>query len=95
MTNDLKNFLEGEETRIKTIIETYQKDLVPFSHFLFTEMIKDHDTRLINFVLSLVEKEVEKERLKPEHKGSYEVTVCGITNEMCDKISTILNNLRV
>lgn len=67
MTNDLKNFLEGR-----------------YANVLKGEVLdtKENDIVLINFVLSLVEKEVETE-LGTEFDRAF------------DKVSTIINNLKV
>lgn len=75
MNNDLKNFLEGEKRRFE----------VNFLDEDYIEFYKDHDTKLVNFVLDLVEKEVEK---KKYGKGSDE-------HIYLDELSTIVNNLRV
>lgn len=87
MTNDLKNFLLVERTDLVGTYLTNEDD----SRNLET-LLKDHDTRLINFVLDLVEKEVEKkykeaERFVPFQKIHYQSAL--------KDISTIINNLRV
>lgn len=82
--NNINEFLEQENNYLK-------------EHFGDKQMlfVKKNQRNLINFVLGLVQTEVEKQRVTPEHKGSYEVTVCGITNEMCDRFSTIITNLKL
>lgn len=87
MTNNLKNFLEEEQQDVthKMFNDVVDKmeDITPFD---FMGRIRDHDTRLINFVLDLVEKEVEKKKGADFYIGEL-ITI--------DDISTIINNLRV
>jgi len=56
MTNDLNNFLERETQNITQyayfVDHQSEEDLA--------EVVREHNTRLINFVLELVEKEVNK-----------------------------------
>ena len=47
-----------------------------------TQSLKEHDNRLINFILSEVEREVEKELGTEFDRAS-------------EKVSTIINNLRL
>ena len=76
MTNDLKNFLEGR-----------------YANVLKGEVLdtKENDIVLINFVLSLVEKEVEKYSI--EMQGGNPFPTEG--ESTAKDISTIINNLRV
>ena len=73
MTNDLKNFLE---VRYASVLK---------GEVLYT---KESDRTLINFVLDLVEKEVEN-----YFKGLIHIPNPQLTKEKL--ISTIINNLRV
>lgn len=80
MTNDLKNFLEYEQqgyTEHNFLSDGVIDDL---------KWLNKHDERLLNFVLSLVEKEVNG--LSSSWKGE-------LYNEALDDISTLINNLRV
>lgn len=90
MTNDLKNFLEVEKD-----------DFVSGNTELF-HWLEQHNDRLINFVLDLVGKEVEKQRVdyRSEYKDMDEIMKCikqteeRTNNFLIDDISTIINNLR-
>ena len=113
MTNNLKNFLEGEYRSFGT---DYGEpigfkegakfccggDYCDGNHLEDMQDLKNHDTRLINFVLDLVEKEVGK---LPEVSGCVGIfmhTSPTEAKEWCcprhygqSDISTIINNLRV
>ena len=49
--------------------------------------LKDHDTRLINFILSEVEREVEKKQYYSDDGQQYVTSI--------EDISTIINNMKV
>ena len=51
---------------------------------------KDHDTRLINFVLDTVMEEIGK--LYEPYEGEEQIM---IEHHILDKVSTIINNLKV
>lgn len=87
MTNDLKNFLD---------VET--KNITQYAYFVehqseeeLAEVIQEHNARLINFVLELVEKEVEKLKRTDETQMNED----HVYDEALSDISTIINNLRV
>ena len=76
MTNDLKNFLENEQeyyTQHNFLSDGIVDDL---------KWLNKHDTRLINFVLDLVDRKI---------KEKYHCD----TEEEQQLLSTIINNLRV
>lgn len=93
MTNDLKNFLCHEEIEFRAKAQSEGKNgFLTDSHYATslmvddkkaTDWLRDHDTRLINFVLDLVEKRL-KEKANNEE---LELTP--------QDISTIINQLRV
>lgn len=100
MTNDLKNFLE-EETKGLFDKKLVTKQLPNGYRELLGEQvsmsllwnlydaIKDHDTHLVNFVLDLVEKEVEKKTIV------WADTLQGYIKIVPKHdISTIVNNLK-
>lgn len=91
MTNDLKNFLDGEQQDVThkmfNDVVDEMEDLTPFD---FMGRIRDHDIRLVNFVLDLVGKEVGK--LYKPYEGEEQIM---IEHHMLDDISTIINKLRV
>ena len=97
MTNDLKNFLEGENERFykEPVRELHLKEENAdgsFSEQVYMHnWVKEHDTRLINFVLDLVEKEVGKLKRTDETQMNED----HVYDEALDDISTIINNLRV
>lgn len=87
MTNDLNNFLERETQNITQyayfVDHQSEEDLA--------EVVREHNTRLINFVLSEVEKEVKSK--------SFEIKTPETISELqkvtsLDSVSTIINNLR-
>lgn len=97
MTNDLKNFLEEQNSIFyKTLCDSDSNEGVDdYGLWIFNgdKMVKDieiitqkHNTRLINFVLDLVAKEVEKKKGTDFYIGEL-ITI--------DDISTIINKLRV
>jgi hypothetical protein len=112
MTNDLKNFLEGDfignnvhsvythclscgawgiNLPLDKMCGNCTKDTDTYTYY-DKETVALHDTRLINFVLDLVEKEVEKKKKEAEsfvpfQKIHYQSAL--------KDISTIINNLRV
>ena len=98
MTNDLKNFLEEEITDLGIDFGHSNKcDLQPpndgeqmcsCGYEQIESRVKSMNTRLINFVLDLVEKEVGLNEHFVIVDGKNEV---GITTR---KVSTIINNLR-
>ena len=90
MTNDLKNFLE-EEKQIDYQLFCFDKEDESWS--INEERLKERDTRLINFVLDLVEKEVEKKLLKKARQTDYADRT--EYDEASEIISTIINKLRV
>lgn len=97
MTNDLKNFLEEEITdfsidfgHAKNCDVQPPNDGEQICSCGYEELesrVKSMNTRLINFVLDLVEKEVEKIEKECWAIEHYE--------ESLKKLSTIINNLRV
>lgn len=96
MNNDLKNFLEGENEKFK------KYGLAPDSYGFLDEdecadWLKDHDTRLINFVLDLVEKEVEKnlEIAKKDFDGIQYLEWRQGFYKSHHLVSIIIKNLRV
>ena len=96
MTNDLKNFLE-EEKQIDYQLFCFDKEDESWSineeFWFYEERLKERDTRLINFVLDLVEKEVEKKLLKKARQTDYADRT--EYDEASEIISTIINKLRV
>ena len=96
MTNDLKNFLEGEK-EIDYQLFCFDKEDESWS--INEERLKERDTRLINFVLDLVEKEVDKIEVKKFGRYTIEKDaeeiINTIVNETKKCVSTIINNLRV
>ena len=101
MTNDLKNFLENEQEEFgKEFINNnmYLLHTLPYVKNDIKKERKDHDARLINFVLDLVEKEVEKKFGDGNNEALViiEPTLSGVSQRPALKdISTIINNLRV
>lgn len=102
MTNDLKNFLEGENKRTLMMIRTSAVEQSELG------WLQEHNTCLLNFILDLVKKEVEKKTKKELCQDCYEssLQVEGWNNDIyheeeCEyndaikDISTIINNLRV
>lgn len=100
MTNDLKNFLEGEKNTFDK--EVYEIDDFGKRYYPIDKVekwIKDHDTRLINHVLDLVKSEVEKKEKELLSDMSQDTSslqkkafyLVRFSNE----ISTILNNLKI
>lgn len=85
MTNDLKNFLEEETQNITQ----YAYFVDHQSEEELAEVVREHNTRLINFILDLVEKEVGKKKQYGDTKDAYEFVLS------TKDISTIINNLRV
>jgi len=57
---------------------------------LVKEWLKDHDTRLINFILDTVMEEIGK--LYEPYEGEEQIM---IEHHILDKVSTIINNLKV
>lgn len=96
MTNDLKNFLEEEITDLGIDFGHSNKcDLQPpndgeqmcsCGYEQIESRVKSMNTRLINFVLDLVEKEVEKKYEECKKEKMFVLR---------KDISTIINNLRV
>lgn len=92
MTNDLKNFLEEEITDLGIDFGHSNKcDLQPpndgeqmcsCGYEQIESRVKSMNTRLINFVLDLVEKEVREETKEKGILSIYDIL-------------TIINNLRV
>lgn len=86
MNNDLKNFLERETQNITQyayfVDHQSEEDLA--------EVVREHNTRLINFVLDLVQKEVENIENPYSSLDSewYEGAEC-----MRRDISTVINSL--
>lgn len=104
MTNDLKNFLEEENDIIPQLL-IYDK--LSGSRFIDYKKFNERDTRLINFVLDLVEKEVEKEKNK-KYKCEIHNKPMGLTANYYDctdihigraealsDISTIIKSFRM
>ena len=103
MNNDLKNFLEEEKINVYQAMDSFLTEYDTFEgkparrsleklnrdRHLFVENMQLHDTRLINFVLDLVEKEVEKIDTGFETVFNYQYRV------MKEQVSTIIKNLRV
>ena len=113
MTNDLKNFLEGDfignnvhsvythclscgawgiNLPSEKMCGNCTKDTDTYTYY-DKETIALHDTRLINFVLDLVEKEVEKKENELWEK--HELHVHGECDFESINISTIINQLKV
>ena len=88
MTNDLKNFLEEETQNITQ----YAYFVDHQSEEELAEVVREHNTRLINFVLDLVEKEVEKLHVVLDDSDGQSNVEKMLFKE---DISTIINNLRV
>ena len=90
MTNDLKNFLEYDKKVFwkDAINKTNPEDMVEGTFVTASyNVLFQHDTRLINFVLDLVEKEVEKLCQKRAFSEDMYIKV--------KLVSTIINQLRV
>ncbi len=77
--NNIQQFLEEEKEKVRNAYFYKADD--------FDVALKDHDTRLINFVLSEVEKEVE---MLPTNYFLQAIPYVKETD-----ISTIINNLKV
>jgi len=129
MTNDLKNFLEGEElslreevfikeigrtrAEVKSVLTKAQGKLTEefisdFCVYLSsrenetTDWLQYHDTRLINFVLDLVEKklpEIEKRKenvlLSSNIQDHLDDAITAGKERYRHEVSTIVNKLRV
>lgn len=81
--NNIQQFLEEEKREFaEKVTSIALTDYLIKSETRMDEAIKDHDTRLINFVLSEVEKEVREKY----HCDSEEEQ---------DMLSTLITNLRV
>lgn len=124
MTNDLKNFLEGDfignnvhsvythclscgawgiNLPSEKVCGNCTKDTDTYTYY-DRETIALHDIRLINFILDLIEKEVEKKVFTDNEKWNDRfpkewVGCCGEEephgyNLAVKDISTIINNLR-
>ena len=99
MTNDLKNFLEEEITDLGIDFGHSNKcDLQPpndgeqmcsCGYEQIESRVKSMNTRLINFVLDLVEKEVENIDTGFETRFNHQYRA------MKEQVSTIINKLRV
>jgi len=110
-TENLQQFLEEEQKDYNSNIGSQvvlqskdewwngSKDDVLLSGCTFgmnvENWIKNHDTRLINFVLDEAKKEVEK-KLETDYNMQHEVyTPYNINNRVIYDISTLLENLKV
>jgi len=82
MTNDLKNFLEKNSE-----IETFDGAV----------NVSEHNNKVVNFVLELVEKEVGeyKKRIGMPSGFGENAVRADASRDTLDYISTIINNLRV
>jgi len=98
MTNYLKNFLDKER-------QTFIKNKDTMTPAEYMEWNSKYEARLVNFVLDLVEKEIEKtlvppiewkECVKAYHNRDDYCAVCGFNPDILSgELSTIINNLRV
>lgn len=80
--NNIQQFLEEEKEKVRNAYFYKADD--------FDVMLKDHDTRLINFILSEVEREVGismAEHNETRHGSTLD--------DAYARVSTIINNLRV
>lgn len=100
--NNIQQFLEEERNRYSKEYDNLIDD-GEIGELEADDLLEDHDTRLINFILSEVEKEVEK-KLEQWDKsaeeledgwGNYTVCLPWELKENKLDISTIINNLRV
>lgn len=105
MTNDLNNFLWAENEKFEKEFEDKSDERYGIAKHINSmvgrqvDWINYHDTRLINFVLDLVEKEVDKIEVKKFGRYTIEKDaeeiINTIVNETKKCVSTIINNLRV
>lgn len=95
---NLQQFLEEEKFHLLNRISVYEQFGVPMDGYL-----KDHDTRLINKVLELVQEEVEKELEKWDEQaaeledgwGNYTICLPWELKEKKIVFSTIIENLKI
>lgn len=106
MTNDLKNFLEENIKELfdkklvtKQLPNGYRELLGEQVNMSLLwnlyDAIKDHDTRLINFILELVAKEVDKKYDIDYNMQDEPFRANNLYNEALDDVSTIINSLKV
>lgn len=84
--NNIQQFLEEERNRYSKEYDNLIDD-GEIGELEADDLLEDHDTRLINFILSEVEKEVE---MLPTNYFLQAIPYVKETD-----ISTIINNLRV
>lgn len=95
--NNIQQFLEEEKREFaEKVTSIALTDYLIKSETRMDEAIKDHDTRLINFILGEVKREVEKKLQSNEFwKQTFPQEYVEGYRIATDDISTIINNLRV